>query len=473
MPLTPCSPLLDETLRIVARRYRLPAMEDSSPGPCNASSATTLAMAIEQARRAKVRNEAPDARLKRQFMDALANLIHEAMRADAGDPVFQAMVLHHQAAPVREYAALSEKAKRDSRSIHTAVNAIAHPARLQHTQPGGHGQALAQLHAAVSSGSWSALSDTARRLLLIPDIAKEPPLRRGLARILDSPALGRLKRRQELESDESVRRYQSLWDRYGPRSGSATAHARGSAAQRRGAGVEALAAQALGALARRLDEADGAQASYRAVTSMRVPASICAGAQRAKSEWDAVLLKREQGAAHTAWSVCLLMEVKASVDAAATDLPRLLRGLRLLAGADENTVYPFETRQETVHLDGASLSALATDEAGLARTVLYCCDAPADQAPRLLSAASRMQLLSAQPCLEFAGALAQNRAADPQCLEAVWHLILKAPQWGAVLHQYPTLRLARDLMVHPDDLLAALNQAAGANPDTGPAPQRP
>lgn len=189
------------------------------------------------------------------------------------------------------------------------------------------------------------------------------------------------------------------------------------------------------------------------MTSLRVPASIPASHERAKTEWDVVLLRRRSA---EAWDVCLLVEVKASVDAATTDFPRLLRGLCLLAQADADIVYAFDTQQGTVPLHGASLRALPTDEASLAATVLYCCDAPAEAAPRLLGAASRMQLLSAPATLAFASALAGTQHADPCDLEPVWHHLLASPKWGAVLHQLPMLRAVRDLMVHTDDLLAAL-----------------
>ncbi|KAG1257227.1 hypothetical protein G6F65_015994 [Rhizopus arrhizus] len=100
---------------------------------------------------------------------------------------------------------------------------------------------------------------------------------------------------------------------------------------------------------------------------MLVPASIPASAERAKSEWDAVLLRQTRtDAATPVWDVCLLLEAKASIDAATADLPRLQRGLRLLAHADDNAVYPFQTRQGVMHLRGASLRALPADPSDLA-----------------------------------------------------------------------------------------------------------
>lgn len=452
-------------LRAVARRYRLPATPMPSPLIQESNPAAALAIAIEQAREALVRAVAPDAASQRLFIGALARLIQDAMRAQRGDPVFQAMVLRHSAGQVREYASLSAHAGQDRRAVHAAVNAAAHPGKRQRTPPGPQREALAQLHAAASSASWPAVSDIARRILALPETAHESPLRRGLTQLLDGAALARLTRLDVLAADELVQRYQALWDQHAPRPGSPAAAAQGAAAQRRGAEVEALAAHALDALARRLNAAEPDGAPYRVVTSMRVPASLPGSADRAKSEWDAAMLRQAAIAdAAPAWEVCLLVEAKASVDAATTDLPRLLGGLRLLASAEAGAIYPFESRQGTVRLSGASLCALRADEAGLAGTVLYCCDAPAEPAPRLLGMAARMQLLSAQASLDYAACLAARRQADAQDLEPVWRQLLESPRWTAVLEQYRTLNQVRELMVHTEDLLAA------ASGDISPQP---
>jgi hypothetical protein len=197
--------------------------------------------------------------------------------------------------------------------------------------------------------------------------------------------------------------------------------------------------------------------AYRVVSSMRVPASIPASHERAKAEWDAVLLRRVDAAGGApAWGVCLLVEAKASIEAATNDLPQLLRGLNLLGHAGRDSVYPFMTRQGEVLLSGASLSVLSDDAAALARTVLYCCDAPVEKNTRLLSASSRMQLLSAQSSLEFASAIVDGKNPDPECLKSVWDELLASPRWKPVLNQYATLVQVRDLMVHPDDLIASL-----------------
>ncbi|WP_233850217.1 3-deoxy-D-arabino-heptulosonate 7-phosphate synthase [Paraburkholderia sp. HD33-4] len=460
MSVTPTPSLLDEMLDAVARRYRLPALAAVCAPTQQASPATVLALAIEQAREARARGEEPDAANQRFFIEALARMIREAMREEAGDPVFQAMLLRHRSTVVREYASLAAHASVDRRLIYAAVNAIAHPAKQQRLLPGPQRDALARLHALAFAEAWPQLAEAVQACIDTPEIAHDAALQRGLAQLLPSAALQRLQRLHALTFDERVRDYQTLWDRQGPRPGSSTAVARGLSSKQRGAAVEASAADALDALAQRLNDAQGAAATYRVVNSMRVPAAIPASHERAKTEWDVVLLRQARPPADAAaWDVCLLVEAKASVDAATTDLPRLVRGLTLLAHADPHTVYSFRTQQGTVRLSGASLAALTSDRAGLRRTVLYCCDAPVEAAPRVLSPASRMQLLSAHASLDFAGALADGRDADCADLEPVWRQLLDSPRWRTVLDQYATLREVRELMVHPDDLRAAVGIA--------------
>ncbi|MGF6967118.1 hypothetical protein OKW43_004146 [Paraburkholderia sp. WC7.3g] len=460
MSVTPSPSLLAEMLDTVARRYRLPALAAVCAPAQQASPATVLALAIEQARETSARGEAPDAANQQFFIEALARMIREAMREEGGDPVFQAMLLRHRSAVVREYASLAAHASVDRRLIYAAVNAIAHPAKQQRRLPGPQRDALARLHALAFAEAWPELSEAVQACIDTPQIAHDAALQRGLAQLLESAALQRLRRLDGLTSDERVRHYQSLWDRQGPRPGSSTAVARGLSSKQRGAAVEASATDALDALARRLNDAPGVVATYRVVNSMRVPATIPASHERAKTEWDVVLLRQAQPPADAAaWDLCLLVEAKASVDAATTDLPRLVRGLTLLAHADPHTVYSFRTQQGTVRLGGASLAALTSDRAGLRRTVLYCCDAPVEAAPRVLSPASRMQLLSAHATLDFADALADGRDADCTVLEPVWRQLLESPRWQPVFDQYATLREVRELMVHPDDLRAVVGIA--------------
>lgn len=461
MSLPPPPALLDDTLRAVARRYRLPPIGAVSERLGEANPATALAVATEHARLALAHGEVPGAALKHLFVESLARMVREAMRPDTGDPAFQAMVLRHRVAHVREYGSLSARAEQDRRLVLAAVNAVAHPNKPQRIAARRPREAMARLHPLASSSSWSDLQDAVRALLAMPEIANDTAIHGGLTQLLDSPALERLRRLEALTSDELVRQYRSLWDRHGPRSGTATATAQGVSSRQRGAAVEALAAQALRALAQRLNEREGASAPFRVVTSMRVPASLPASHERAKTEWDAVLLRQAEAKDRTgddmpAWDVWLLVEAKASADAATTDLPRLLRGLRLLAHAEEHVIYTFQTEQGTVRLRGASLRALPTDETGVGSRVLYCSNAPAESSPRVLSAAGRMQLLSAPATLEFASKLIDRQHADSRDLEPVWHQLLESPHWSAVLNQYRTLRQVREWMVHTDDLLAAI-----------------
>jgi len=476
-------PVLDEILRSVARRYRVPSVPDLFPLPESDNPATALAVAIEQARAALARGETPDEISRLAFLEALSLMIRDAMRPEQGDPAFQAMVLQQRAAHVREYASLLARADQDRRVIRSAVNAVAHPAKQARASSDRQAKTMARLHELAFSAAWKKLSDATQQALELADVATDPQLTRGIARIRDEAALDRLERLKELEPDELVQRYLSLRDRNGPRPGSAGAATQGTAARRRGAEVEKLATQALQALARRLEKEEGSPGSYRVAASLRVPAALCNNAERAKGEWDALLLRKvesadeasrrtvqsEKGhATREAWDVLLLVEAKASVDAATTDLPRLLRGLHLLTQAHRDTIYTFESRHEAVRLRGASLSRLKEVEAAirgkaeskgvgpLQRTVLYFCDAPAEASPRLLSPASRMQLLSTQASLKFAEKLAQGETTRLHDLLPVWQHLLESPKWRAVLHQYQALHQVRELMVHADDLMAAI-----------------
>lgn len=446
------------------RRYRLPATPAACAQRLETSPATALAMAIDQAGSAAQHAHPPDAATQHLFTGSLARLIGDAMRADSGDAAYQAMVLAHHAPPVREAMALQAHAEKDERELRSIVNAVAHPAKFPQCTAGPQREALAQLHAAQASAQWDALAATARRLLAMPQLAGEARLQRDLARLLSGAALARMQHATLLAANPLVQQYQALRDQHGPRSGSPAAVAQGQAAQQRGAAVEALAAQALETLAQRLNAAEGAAGgrtgAWRVVTSMRVPSTLPGSAERAKSEWDAVLLRQAAApaaATEPAWDVRLLVEAKASIDAATTDFPRLLRGLGLLAQADREAVYTFSTHQGPVLLRGAALGALGTGDAELLGTVLYCCDALAEGAPHLLSAASRMQLLSAPESLAFASACAQGRLADARDLEPVWQRLLESPQWESVLHQYPAMRRVRELVVHVADLSAAVD----------------
>lgn len=452
--------LLEEILRGTPRRHRLPAPPSALDGEAAESPATRLALAIERIRVALAHGETPHAQ-KPVFIDALAALISDAMRRQNGDPVFQAMALRHRAASVRDYATLAAGRKSDVRTLRGHVNAIAHPARLMPLAPGGLRDALAQLHAQAEAAAWAEVADTTQRMLATAGAVPASDVKNRLTALISSPALPRLMRLQHLETDEDVQQYRALLERSGPSAGSSGAARQGAASRRRGADVETSAAQAIEALALRLNPGRPDGPRYRVVTSMRAPSALPGNPDRAKTEWDVVLLRQAPAlaGAQDAWDIRLLVEAKASVDAAGTDLPRLLRGLRLLAQAEPGRIYAFQAREGEVKLRGASLSALPTDAATLAPTVFYCCDAPADDSPRLLSAASRMQLLSAPESLAFAAALERAPHADTGLLDPIWRQLLETARWDALLQQLPMLRQARELMLHPADLLARVNTA--------------
>ncbi|MFX1681917.1 3-deoxy-D-arabino-heptulosonate 7-phosphate synthase [Mitsuaria sp. CC2] len=454
--------MLDDVLGRTVRRFRAPAMPASLEDARATGAATALAVAIERAREALAAGDTPQEEVQSVFLAALAQLLREAMR---GDPAFQAMALRHRSAVVREHASLSAHAERDRRAVRAAVNALAHPAKTQRRRPGPMRDALLALHAAATAGDWvrvsgllGALRDDADGRHGVDmrdgvDGSDDPACHRGIERLIDEPALTRLRRLDDLASDAQVARYRELSERRGPLAGSEQAAARGAGAQQRGDAVEALAVDALDVLVERMN-AQAGEARYRIAASLRVPPSFPGDAARAKSEWDVALLRRHSVGED--WDLCLLVEAKASPDAATTDLPRLLRGLRLLAQADVDTTYVFNSADGEVRLRGMSLNALPTEEGDLARAVLYCCDGADDRVPRLLNAASRMQLLSAEASLDVAALLEDGAPVDPSLLRPVWRQLLEAPPFTSVLRQYVTLRAVRELMVHPEDLAAAV-----------------
>ncbi|UXH79149.1 3-deoxy-D-arabino-heptulosonate 7-phosphate synthase [Roseateles amylovorans] len=489
---------LARMLLACVRRYRAPALPASLDEASLAGPATALAFAIDQARVATVQGVTPEPAVRALFIHALARLIAGALRPQGGDPAFQAMVLQHQWPVVREFASLNAHAAADRRTVQSTIRAFAHPEKTRRRPDAALRAALTELHRAGEAADWPRLVPMALALLDQPDVRADPALRRLLERLRDETAVDRLQRLAVLAHDERIQRYLRLWQQQGPRSGTAEAHARGSRAQARGAAVEAQASHALEAVARRLNEEDAA-APYRVVTGLLVPGAIPGDPQGAKSEWDVALLRRAEGHADaSAWDLCLLVEAKASADAATTDVYKLQRGLQRLQQASDGEVHAFACDQGEVGLTGASLRALTLgagegegegaaqgpvppcsapaqdDRLDASRSVLgsvlYCSNATADRTPPLLNPASRMQLMSAPAAVAFASQWAEatkgtdvatdGETADPQPLHAVWLQLLNDPVFDAVRQQYPTLRQVRDLMVHPDDLLAAAGAAA-------------
>ena len=121
--------LLDLTLRAIPRRYRVGPLPAARSGLEVSDPATALAIAIEQARVALSADAAPSSACERLFLDALSQLIRDALRESGGDTAFQAMVLRHQSPLVREHASLSAHAQADRRAVRTAVDAFAHPGK--------------------------------------------------------------------------------------------------------------------------------------------------------------------------------------------------------------------------------------------------------------------------------------------------------------------------------------------------------
>ncbi|NLC34998.1 MAG: 3-deoxy-D-arabino-heptulosonate 7-phosphate synthase [Alcaligenaceae bacterium] len=451
----------EQFLRGLPHRYRLPELAGDGDALASMSSegnrfSARLAMILEQARRALAVGDTPGRELEQAFIAAMAGMIQEAAQDDGGDPVFQAMVLEHHEPVVSEYTALARHFQPDRRRVQGLINAIAHPEKLKRQPPGPLRNALAQLRNSAAAAHWPSLPTALQQALSAPAAGEDSDLASALTQLLAEPALQRLVRLDTLRGHKRVQQYLALREQQGPRANSEAAARQGAEGRRRGMGVETLAAQALQALALRLDRMSNGATRHQVVTSMHVPASLSAGHQGAKTEWDVVLLKQvaETARPMPVFDVCLLLEAKASPDAVGTDLPRLLRGLRLLAAAQPGETHVFKAREGEFPVRGASLNALPTEAARLAGTVLYCSDAPADPQPRLLSASSRMKLLSAPESLAFATALRQQGAAEPRWLEPLWQQLLSAPEWKVVLFQTFAMQQARELMVHADDLLA-------------------
>lgn len=365
---SPCP--LHALLDAVPRRYRLAgAAADVAAGH-----AASLAQVIGRLQAMLAAGQEPDPPLRDAFVASLDGLIRDALSPQGADPAFQAAVLAYRLPVVREYLALDGGAAADRRRVQAVVDAWAHPGKPARLAPGDASTQLAQLHAAARAADWWRVAELARNLPLLAEVAIIDDLASALRALDADPALARLCRIETLARDPQVCRYRSLRAQLGPRAGSDEAGAQARLARQRGAMVETLAAHALGAVADYLGRLEAAATAgdaprYRVVTSLRVPAGLAAEANRAKTEWDAVLLRRVDPAQATAvhaqagatatpadpaalWDICLVIEAKASVEAATTDLPRLLRGLRLLASARPDRAYAFSTQQGRVQVRG-------------------------------------------------------------------------------------------------------------------------
>ena len=264
------SATLAAILRAIPRRYRSTARP--APGavaqPDPDSPIARLARAIEPLQAADASAQAPDGAVRHAFIDALAALIDEALRPDAGDPVFQGALQEYRHPVVREYLELRHQEAADQRQLRAAINTVAHPAAAA---PGARRgtRISARLHAEVSSGSWQQAAQTAQALLNLPQVHTDADLASALRALLDAPALARLQRLDALASDPRVRQYEAIREKQGPRSGSEEANAQGLLARQRGVAVEILAARAR-ALARHLTRRplpNHAMATHRPATA--------------------------------------------------------------------------------------------------------------------------------------------------------------------------------------------------------------
>lgn len=437
----------------------------------SASPAAKLVDTIELARQAVVNGALPAPALQGRFTQALADLIREAMDEVSGEPVFQGRVWRHRWPSVNEYALLLSQQGADARALRSAVNAVAHPQKQLRADARWQRDVMAAIHAPAMAGAWTDLATTLQRLVAMPRAAHQSSFLQYLRHLQARPELARLQRLMQLKDDPHVQSYCDIAARQGPAPGSAVAAHDGAQSRKRGAQAERRAADAVRALADHLG-----QGRWRVATAVQTPAVLSQGTRGAKTEWDVVVLRPSVTA--SGWDVVLLLEVKASADAAVTDFPRLLHGLRLLACAEPDGQYEFATGQGAVLVSGASLNALGEDAATLDRTVRYVCDTvPGGDTPLTLTPANRMRLLLLPTSVAFAARLLdgeqpmtehlQSRSArlqsrsthlqpGPAELDAVWQALLTRPSLRPVLHHRTLLEQVHGLMVHPDDLMVAL-----------------
>jgi hypothetical protein len=479
------SPVLLAALRAVARRYRLPSL----PADCEAArshgAATVLAFAIEAARVGKQRNLPAPACARRLFTCALAALIREALAPEGGDPGFQAQVLQASALAVAEHVLLSGQSAADQRAVRGGIDAIAHPGKMRSLGSEPLRDALSRLHGLSTQGSWTELQQAVGRLVrdrsprpghgdgseqrdgeedLDEDAHQEVDkpadlnghLRAQLEAVYSNAGLARLIRGAALRGQGSVRRYLALRERRGPLAGSNEAARQGRVGARLGSAAEHAAVRAFGKLADLLNDRDPGAARCRVVRTLRTPPGFPGAANRAKDEWDVAIVRdpKTGGAAQ----IVLLAEVKASATAATSDFSRLLRGLQRLAQANSDASYVFASADGPVRLAGESLRSLRPTGGRLPPTVIYCCLATAETRPQLLSAASRSVLLAEPASLEFAGRVIRGEPLRHETLTPVWEALTEVPRLRPVLQQHETMRVVREAMLHPDDLLVAVAQ---------------
>lgn len=457
-PMPPSHSVLLAALTAAPRRFRLPPLPASAAQAQAEGVDVALAYAIEQVRLAQQGGQAGHGNLQQLFVDQLAALIRQALDPATGDAAFRALVLHTHDAQVREHVRLAAQLVADRRYLRSAVNAVAHPAKLRELPPTPLHDALAPLHGLLMADAWAALREQLQALREHPAAQADPAIAGWLQSLLAHPALQRLEQGNALAQAEAVQHYLALCELRGPSAGSREAASQGRAAARTGNAAEQATVQAFAQIAQLLDA--GGPARHGVARGLRTPRGFPGEQDNGKDEWDAALLHR--AAADAPADILLLAEVKASPAAAAPDLPRLRRGLLRLAQADAATHYVFATADAPMPLSGQTLAALAPQGQALPAHVIYCSAAEPETRPAMLGSPSRALLLAEPASLAFAHALTQGQPVQATALAPVWGALPSAPQLRPVLHQHETAQAVREAMLHPQDLLDAVRaQLAG------------
>jgi hypothetical protein len=462
--------LLLTALATAPRRFRQPPLPPDARAAAAQGIDTGLAFAMEAARVAVEQNTVAGEEERALFLDSLAALIAVALAPDGGDPTFQSLVLRAQEVEVAEYVRLSAQRPADHRTVRSAANAVGHPGKTRGLAPGPLRTALESLHRAAAAADGGAIRLAAVQALALTD-AHDEALRSTLESLLAQPAVERLSRLSRLTATEGVQRYLLLARQNGPAAGSAEAAAQGRAAARVGNQHEESALAVFGRIASLLNLHEGGTA-LRAVRGLRTPPRFPGEAGKAKDEWDVALVRRVAGD-EGALEIALLAEVKAAPAAATPDFARLLRGLERLALADPLQAYAFSSDDGVLMLAGASLRQLAPNGRVLPPHVVYCCGIDAEAQPQVVSPGSKAVLLAEPACIAFAQRLQRGEQPSPDSLTEVWRALLTEPRLRSALYQHDTARAVREAMLHPDDLMAALQRGlAGGTNSRGVEPDR-
>jgi len=448
--------LLLQAIRQAPRPYRMPPLPATAAEAERTGPDAMLAYAIDALRAAVERGAHPAAELRGAFTRALAQSIEAALQPEGGDASFQALVLQRLEPLVREYVQLAARWAADRRAVRSAINAVAHPGKLRHLA-GSDRDHLTRLHELSTGGDWPALEVALN--------APADPVAGGANAAIDSPAalesLRRLARATALQSTAPVGQYLALCSARGPLAGSPQAALAGRSSARAGGQAEQHTLQAFTRIAGLLEDACGGRERYRAIRGLHTPAGFPAGADKAKDEWDAAILAFAPGS-DEATRVVLLAEVKAAPAAAVTDYWRLWRGLQRLARATSGAVHEFPSSAGPVAIRAEALQRLQPAGDALPAQVVYCCPAPPPAPVPLLGPAGKAVLLAEEASLAFAARMWRGERPPPSLLEPVWEALAHAPRLRSALHQFRTATLAREAMLDPQDLLAAVTRLLAA-----------